>query len=179
MIQLSRSLRRQSHFYIRFRQEEKGKNVILDPREIREGVEVYRKMNIRAQTEFQYNKEWTIRNRMEWISYKEARSMKESGFLCFLEAFYKPMLQPYAFNVRFQYFEADSYDSRVYAYENDVLYQFSIPSFYGSGYKVYVNGKVKFNKSFTCWLKLSRMWHNHLWIDEVKLQLLMEIGKSV
>ncbi|MFN5334816.1 MAG: hypothetical protein ACK5BV_06485 [Bacteroidota bacterium] len=178
MVQLSRSIRRKSHFYIRYRHEEKGKNVILDPGEIREGVEVYRKMNMRAQTEFQYNKEWTIRNRMEWITYKEARGMKQTGFLCFLEAFYKPMLQPYAFNVRFQYFEADSYDSRVYAYENDVLYQFSIPTFYGSGYKFFLNGKVNFHKPFTFWVKLSRMWHHNLWIDELKLQLLLEIGKN-
>jgi hypothetical protein len=52
-----------------------------------------------------------------------------------------------------QYFETDGYDSRLYAYENDVLYSFSIPVFYDKGYRYYVNVNYDVNKKMTVWLR--------------------------
>jgi hypothetical protein len=52
-----------------------------------------------------------------------------------------------------QYFETDGYNSRLYAYENDVLYSFSIPVFYDKGYRYYVNLNYDINKKLSIWLK--------------------------
>ena len=171
MVQVARSIRRQSHFFIRFRMEEKEKNFFIDRKDIIEGALRYKKINIRAQTEFNYNKEWVIRNRFELVQYKKIVGVKESGFLCFAEALYKPLLRPFAFNIRMQYFEADSYESRVYAYEQDVLYQFSIPSFDANGYKIYLNARYKLGARVMLWIKLSRLWQQKDVIDEFKIQL--------
>jgi len=48
-------------------------------------------------------------------------------------------MKTYSGNIRIQYFESDSYDSRIYAYENDVAFTNSIPSFSGRGYRLYIN----------------------------------------
>jgi hypothetical protein len=55
----------------------------------------------------------------------------------FFDILYKPLLAPYAAVLRLQYFETDSYNSRIYAYENDVLYSYSIPAFYDKGFRYY------------------------------------------
>ncbi|MFV0364939.1 MAG: hypothetical protein ACK5JS_00335 [Mangrovibacterium sp.] len=39
---------------------------------------------------------------------------------------------------RLAYFHTNDYNSRVYAYENDLRYQFYIPSFYGEGIRSYI-----------------------------------------
>ena len=53
--------------------------------------------------------------------------------------------------MRLQYFETDGYDSRLYAYEDDVLYSYSIPVFYDKGYRYYINIKYDINRSLSVW----------------------------
>lgn len=43
---------------------------------------------------------------------------------------------PLQVDVSFAWFDADDYDSRLYAYERGVLYSFSVPSFYGEGHRI-------------------------------------------
>lgn len=171
MIQVSRSIRRESNFYIRYRVEEKQKNVLFNEKNISEGQLLFKKTNIRAHAEFNCNKKWTFRNRVELVHYREAPGIHQSGFLCFMEAFYKPPLRPFVLNMRLQYFEVDNYNSRVYAYEQDLLYQFSIPAFYGTGYKFYLNGRYKLNKSLSFWLRYGILWQQDETTDEVKFQI--------
>jgi hypothetical protein len=172
MIQFSYSVRRQSSFYIRFRQQEKMKNEVVVPGMYKEGLVPMKQMNIRAQAELNYSRALTIRNRAEIVGYRDGQGEgKRSGFLCFIEALYKPMLRPYSFNIRLQYFEADDYDSRVYAYEQDVMYQFSIPAFYGQGYRCYFNGKYKLGKYFTLWFRIAGQWQAKQSNADCKLQL--------
>ena len=61
----------------------------------------------------------------------------------------------YSMNMRFQYFETEGYNSRIYTYENDVLYNYSIPSFFDKGYRIYINISHDFGKKLTIWSKLS------------------------
>ncbi len=53
-------------------------------------------------------------------------------------------------------FKTGDYDSRIYAYENDLLYQFSVPALYGEGIRSYVTGKVKICEKTEFWFKLSQ-----------------------
>ena len=50
-------------------------------------------------------------------------------------------------------FETDSYDSRIYAYENDVLYGYSIPALYYKATRFYINLHRKLGRNADCWLK--------------------------
>jgi hypothetical protein len=159
MIQLNYSVKKRSNFFIRFRWQDKMTTESVVSAMYKGGLVLVKQMNVRAQMELNQSKALTVRNRVEVVGYREGFGEgKQSGFLCFMEVLYKPMLRPYAFNIRVQYFEADDYDSRVYAYEQDVMYQFSIPAFYGKGYRFYVNGKYKMGKHFTLWLRVARLW---------------------
>ena len=63
------------------------------------------------------------------------------------------MLKPYTASMRLQYFETNGYNSRLYAYENDVLYSFSIPVFYDKGYRYYLNINYDINSKLSVWIK--------------------------
>jgi hypothetical protein len=39
----------------------------------------------------------------------------------------------------FTVFETADYDTRIYTYESDVLYNYSIPAFYGKGFHYFIN----------------------------------------
>ena len=63
---------------------------------------------------------------------------------------------PLKLTVRYQFFDAVSYDNRIYSYERDVLYAFSIPMYYGKGSRYYLNLKYDLNKHLTCWFKIAQ-----------------------
>ncbi|MEJ7586251.1 MAG: hypothetical protein WKI04_01690 [Ferruginibacter sp.] len=44
----------------------------------------------------------------------------------------------------------------AYAYENDVLYSFSIPVFYEKGYRYYVNVNYDLTKKLSVWLRCAQ-----------------------
>ena len=50
---------------------------------------------------------------------------------------------------------------RIYAYENDILYAFSIPAYYGNGFRTYLNMKYSLSGKVECWLKFA----NTHWTD--------------
>jgi len=72
------------------------------------------------------------------------------------------MLKRYSGNIRLQYFETDGYDSRIYAYENDVLYYYSIPVFFNAGYRYYLNFNYDLNSNISFWLKWSQTMYNNI-----------------
>jgi len=63
------------------------------------------------------------------------------------------MLKPFAAVLRLQYFEADDYNSRIYAYENDVMYSYSIPVFYDKGIRYYINFNYDWSKKLSFWVR--------------------------
>ena len=58
--------------------------------------------------------------------------------------------------MRLQYFETDGYDSRLYAYENDVLYSYSIPAFFDKGYRYYITFNYDLTRKFFVWLRVAQ-----------------------
>ncbi len=56
--------------------------------------------------------------------------------------------------MRMTCFDTDGYDTRIYCYENDVLYSFSSPAYYGSGYAFYILLKLPLFRNVDFWCKI-------------------------
>ncbi|MGB1032468.1 MAG: hypothetical protein ACPGWM_07625, partial [Flavobacteriales bacterium] len=56
-------------------------------------------------------------------------------------------------------FETDSYNARLYAYENDVLYAFSIPAYFSKGVRYYAVAKYKIKRGVDLWLRYARWYY--------------------
>ncbi len=59
-------------------------------------------------------------------------------------------------SVRMAVFETDSYDTRLYVYEKDVLYSFSIPAYYGKGVRSYLLLNYQLTKKLDCWFRIAQ-----------------------
>jgi hypothetical protein len=117
------------------------------------------KQNWRTHLTFSLNREMAIAGRVEllWFNPKSANS--EAGFLTYFNLSYKPFSKPWAAAIRLQYFETDGYNSRIYAFENDVMYSFSIPVFYDKGFRYYINTNYDVNKKCSIWLKWEQTFY--------------------
>jgi hypothetical protein len=114
------------------------------------------KQSWRTQFTYKLNPTITFRSRVEALWFDRKSEEAESGFLMYADVIFKPALKPFSGNMRLQYFETDSYNSRLYAYENDVLYSYSIPVFYETGYRYYLNLNYDVNKKLSLWARIAQ-----------------------
>ena len=104
-------------------------------------MELYRYSvgKFKSEWDFYVFKQWLCRNRIEVIRIDPKGKNEENGFLLALDFLYKPLKKKVSGNFRMDFFETDSYNSRLYAYENDVAFTYSIPASYGHGCRYYIN----------------------------------------
>jgi hypothetical protein len=76
--------------------------------------------------------------------------------MLYQDILFRPEKFPVEFTFRYALFGTDGYDSRIYTYENDVLYAFSIPSFFGDGQRIYLMAKWKLTGRVNFWFRLAR-----------------------
>ena len=62
-------------------------------------------------------------------------------------------------DARVAIFDTDDYASRIYAYERDLLYSFSVPALYGEGRRSYVLLRYEPTSSLTIEAKYGVTWY--------------------
>lgn len=100
-----------------------------------------------------------LKSRIEHAYFKAQES--EHGILILQDVQAEFTNFPIKINGRLAWFSTKSYDSRIYAYENDILYTFSIPAYYGKGIRTYANISYRLANNIDFWLKLG----NTYWTD--------------
>lgn len=93
-----------------------------------------------------------LRNRIEAVQYKKVLN-NQIGLLIYQDVLYKPMGSKLSGNFRLAYFHCDTYDSRIYAFENDVLYSYAIPAYQDKGFRFYLNTRYRLSKSIDAWFR--------------------------
>lgn len=112
----------------------------------------------RIHTQYVVSHKVTLRTRFEYAGYS-FNSTREEGFLVFQDFLYTPVPQLKMW-LRYAWFNTEGYNSRIYTFENDLLYSFSIPEFHGCGHRIYLNLKWSPTSRITVYLKSGRTIHN-------------------
>ncbi len=125
------------------------------------------KTNLRFHLRFHHSSALELRSRVEFSFFKLRSPLtfsgnifydqtwlplsdsQRKGVLIYQDILYKPIGKPLSFTTRIAFFAIDNYDARIYAYENDLLNQFSIPAYYNTGNRVYLNIRYQAKKWFT------------------------------
>jgi len=154
-VQVTFTPNKQVEIYSRFRNETKQANQ-PENTTVTNFLVTIPKQNWRTQVSYKINSTITVRNRIELIWYDRKGINTETGFLGFFDFKYKPLLNPFSVATRVQYIETGGYNSRLYAYENDVLYSYSIPPFFDKGFRYYILLNYDLGKKITCWLRLAQ-----------------------
>lgn len=155
LAQLTYSPGRQLEIYSRYRSETKQGN-LPDNTSVTNQLVYLPRQNWRTQLNIRLNPDLVLRTRTELMWYDKSGANAERGFLTFFDVLYNPLLKNYGGNLRLQYFETDNYNSRIYAYENDVIYYYSIPAFFYKGFRYYLNINYRLTASINIWLKWSQ-----------------------
>ncbi|MBC7417905.1 MAG: helix-hairpin-helix domain-containing protein, partial [Pedobacter sp.] len=112
-----------------------------------------KKENYRISVNWQLNKIISFQNRAEVSQYQKGDVSPEFGFLIYQDVDFKPSNSKISGNIRVAYFNTASYNSKIYAYEDDVLYSFAFGIYSGKGIRNYVNIKYKLAKKLDVWVR--------------------------
>lgn len=148
LLRATYSIRKKLEVYAQFRKEIKEKNAPENETKT-DFLTPVERSQARIQLAYKFSKTLEFRSRLEWSFYDDQILPQSSGFMIYQDVIYKPLSFPVSFSTRFALFDTDDYNSRIYAFENDVLYAFSIPAFYGTGSKFYLNVRWKIFRGLT------------------------------
>lgn len=73
---------------------------------------------------------------------------------------------PLSLRLRVQWFDARKWDNRIYTYEHDVLYAFSIPAVYGLGGRAYLCLRWQAMDKLALYLRVSETIYQRAWYAE-------------
>ncbi|MGK2863078.1 MAG: ComEA family DNA-binding protein [Chitinophagaceae bacterium] len=152
LAQITHTPNKQIEIYTRFKNESKQLNQQNNV-SVTDSLVNTPKKNWRLQSSYKLTQTTTIRNRVEMVWYNDKGKERETGFLMFVDFIYKPAMKPFSLYMRLQYFETNGYNSRLYAYEQDVLYSYSIPVFFDKGFRYYTMLNYDISKRISVWLR--------------------------
>jgi len=141
--------------YAQYRFERKGRNVSGNTTPIDQLLD-HDKHNLRFHFKHDVSRQFSLRSRIEFSWYKNQEFNK--GFMVYQDIVFSPKAIPLKAQLRLAFFDTDNYDTRIYAYENDVLYAFSVLPYYGQGLRYYLNLRYKVNRNFSIWLRFSQTY---------------------
>lgn len=154
-VRVSHSFNKRTQAYLQFRSKTKMKNS-TDAFVFSHYPIFYTKNAVRFNINYQIGWDIHCTNKAEYAHYRNDDGSNEHGYFLCQDIAYKPENKPYSLTFRYAIFDAQDYNARIYAYENDVLYSFSVPALYGKGMRVYLLGKVKLFNALTLYARIGR-----------------------
>lgn len=144
LVQLSYSPTYQLEMFIRYRYKNKKKDFTAEDK-IRQTIP-YIQQKCRYQLNYALKDKLLLKTIADYARINYRGQSASNGFLFSQSAGYKFTSIPLQFDVSGSWFNTDDYESRLTIYEKNVLYAFSMPSFYYEGTRWAVNARYELNK---------------------------------
>jgi hypothetical protein len=155
LLEATYSPRSRLSFLLRYRLKQKDKNQVVENEPV--GMVLpYTQQALRFHLAYNPTREVHLKSRIEFSWYNDEHNPLETGVMVYQDISYRPTKIPLTLTARFAVFETDSWNTRIYAYENDVLYYFSIPAYYSSGTRTYLLAKYSINRNFDVWFRVAQ-----------------------
>ena len=137
LLQLNYTPNRKIDCYLRFRTESRVQN--LDKlNQATHSLGHVNRQSLRFHIGYPINATLSTRTRLEMTSYSGEESEHEFGMMLYQDFIWTPAFPSrIRLKIRFSFFETDGFNSRIYAYEHDLRYSFSVPAFSNQGSRMY------------------------------------------
>ena len=159
MLRLQWQVSRSLNVYTRYRKETQKNNANIDQNinSLRDVSRSYLRFHLtyKASDKLKFN------SRVETSQSDYPGVPNGKGFVIYQDFQFKFTDYKSTITGRLALFDVDDYNARIYAYENDVLYYFSVPAFYKRGTRAFIVYHYKPSRHFEVWGKISRTFLSH------------------
>ncbi|MEN9302579.1 MAG: hypothetical protein RL264_1008 [Bacteroidota bacterium] len=148
-------------FYFRFREQVRQRNSRFGDGTITE-VEDILQRNYRFNLSYTVSEIFSLKTRLEYVTLQRPSSEKQNGILFYQDFIFRPKSSPIDLAFRYALFDTDSYDTRIYAFENNALYVFAVPAYFNQGSRAYAMVRYTFLKHFDLWVRYGFFLYNNV-----------------
>lgn len=141
--------------YIRYFNQLSAQNITTGQAKISQPVPRNRKGG-RVYFSWEASSWLNMNSQVQWSRVTLNDNPADNGWLIYQDLLVRPEGHPLNLSFRYAVFNTDSYDARLFAYEHDVLYAFSIPAYFYQGIRAYVVVRYKVTKNLDVWIRLAR-----------------------
>lgn len=157
--QYMRTENRKLSYYIRYKYEEKMLNNSSDEANLLDVATLY-KSNLRLHLAYKVSSRIKLQSRVAFSRYEHQPESASKGYLIYQDIQFTPRALPsLKFSLRYAIFNTDDYDTRIYAYENNVLYKFSVPAYMYQGQRYYVLLNYELNNKISFWFHFAQTYY--------------------
>ncbi len=154
LVQIDYFPKRNINMYWRFKFEENGRN-FTDTLTTMPVITNQAKWQARYLLNYSFGR-FSFKNQLDANGFRHTPKQETYGFSALQDVSYDFEKIPLSINARFQVFDAQNFNNRIYVYERDVLYAFSVPMNYGLGSRYYLNVRYDLGESLSFWVKLAQ-----------------------
>jgi hypothetical protein len=158
LIELDYKPNKKTLLYVRLRQETKSKNLGGYVTAV-QGVFV--KRNIRFHADYEAAANIQLKTRVELSKYLGPEKSVQ-GSVIIQDISLKSILPRTNITARLALFTIDDFDARIYAYENDIPYSYSIPAFLNSGGRAYLMVRYNLKKGLDIWVRAAATYYSNM-----------------
>jgi hypothetical protein len=161
LVELQYNPNKQSQLYIRYRSEQNVKNQSGNISPI-DYTSLRQREQYRFHAQYKISDNLTGKSRLEYCMFKDELSGPKTGALIFQDIGYTHPQKRFTVATRVAVFSVEDYNARVYATEQDVLYQYSVPLYQNSGIRYYLVAHIKVMKRLDVWFKYSHTEYSNV-----------------
>lgn len=152
-IRVQYSVRRTMELFVQFRYRRTETNVRPDNEPVARQVPGSTGQ-FRLQLNHMITRAVELRTRVAWTFHRQEDN-RSRGFLVAQDLLVSPIGSPWSCTARIALFDTDDYDSRIYAYENDLIHYYAIPALSDVGTRYYITLRYKGIRNFTIECKVA------------------------
>lgn len=155
-VKLAKSLTRRSTLSLSYHYKNKSKNTNAIDSLLTTVVEPNKRQNLQLNLKYAPSRQWSFNSRVEYCWFSAESKYDTTGFLIAQDISYNPERIPFSFAMRYALFDAP-YDARIYAFERDLSYEFSVPAHNGKGSRFYIfvnwkmSDKINLTARYSIW----------------------------
>jgi hypothetical protein len=116
--------------------------------------------NFKWQGTFNVDENWRLATRLEYCRYHQQNQTQSEGSMMYQDVCYKASSGKWQCQLRYLLFGTDDYNSRIYTYEPDVRYGFSVPAWSGDGSRWVLSTRWSPNKVWDFWIRCAMTARN-------------------
>ncbi|RYU95273.1 helix-hairpin-helix domain-containing protein [Emticicia agri] len=153
LLRASYQINSRALLYAQYHAEHKGKNLPNNTTPTDIVVTIVRE-NVLTNFDYRVSHNLQLQSRVQVNTFQYEGRTKSVGYAIMQDI--EGSVKRLYLKGRIAYFSTDDYDSRIYAFENTVLYAVSFPAYSGRGTRVYLIGRYAVNQHLDLWIRYAR-----------------------
>lgn len=156
LFQVDYTAGKETNMFFRMHYEENPENENADQVIVPRVISV-RRTGLRYHISWQLSSRFRFQDRVEAVWVKSDQAEPDKGIMAYQDIECRPFTIPVSLAFRIAWFNTGSYDSRIYAYEQDLSSGFSFAPLFMNGYRTYLMIRYDISKSLSCRLRISQI----------------------